>query len=57
MSIEQVYILIALVSLCILFSIMSFCFGYIQGFKKSKEIDDKIMEEISNKRGIKYGRK
>ena len=31
------------------FIIFSYCIGYVKGFKKSKEIDDKILEELACK--------
>ena len=30
----------------IIITIISFCIGYVRGFKRSKEIDDKIISEI-----------
>lgn len=33
----------------IIIIIISFCIGYVRGFKRSKEIDDKIISEIGAK--------
>lgn len=46
---ETKMIIISVIALAILFSIISFCIGYVKGFKKSKEIDDKIFRELSGK--------
>ena len=37
---------VGIISIFIAFIIISFCIGYIKGFKKSKEIDDKILQEM-----------
>lgn len=46
---EQKMIIVALILFAIFFIGLSFCIGYVKGFKKSKEIDDKIIEELSEK--------
>lgn len=34
------------IACAIIIAIISFCIGYVKGFKRSKEIDDKIISEI-----------
>lgn len=46
---EQKMIIVTIITIAIIFIILSFCFGYLKGFKKSKEIDDKIIEELRDK--------
>lgn len=41
-----VYIMVSVISLSIFFIGLGYCIGYVKGFKKSKEIDDKIIEEL-----------
>lgn len=36
----------SIVCAIIIIVIISFCIGYVRGFKRSKEIDDKIISEI-----------
>lgn len=36
----------SIVCAIIIIAIISFCIGYVKGFKRSKEIDDKIISEI-----------
>lgn len=46
---EQKMIIVTIITISIILIILSFCFGYLKGFKKSKEIDDKIIEELRSK--------
>lgn len=46
---ETKMVMLTIIALAILFIITSFCIGYIQGFKKSKKIDDKIIDELRDK--------
>lgn len=48
-KITLVYIMVSVICLSITFIGISYCIGYVKGFKKSKEIDDKIIEELINK--------
>ena len=42
--------IVAVIVLCaILFIIPSYFIGFLQGFKKAKEIDNKIIDELTNK--------
>ena len=49
MYIEERMFMVAALLFTVGFIILSYCIGYIKGFKKSKEIDDKILEELSSK--------
>lgn len=42
----KVYVVGSIVCAIIIIAIISFCIGYVKGFKRSKEIDDKIISEI-----------
>ena len=41
--------ILLIIIIAIYFAFFSFCVGYIIGFKKSKEIDDKIIDELLRK--------
>lgn len=43
---EQKMIMVAVILFEIFFIILSFCVGYIKGFKKCKKIDDEIIEKL-----------
>ena len=40
---------VGIISFILSFIIISFCIGYIKGFKKAKAIDDEILRKISSK--------
>lgn len=44
--------IIVIIVFIIFFIILSFCIGYIKGFRKSKEIDDIIINDLFNKYNI-----
>ena len=46
---EQKMFMVTFIFVAIFLIILSFCIGYVRGFKKSKEIDDKIIKELSAK--------
>jgi len=49
----QKMIMIATIAFAIFLIILSFCVGYIKGFKKSKQIDDEIIEKLKKRLAIK----
>jgi uncharacterized protein YneF (UPF0154 family) len=46
---EQKMIMVTVIALAILLIILSFCVGYIKGFKKSKQIDDEIIKKLGER--------
>lgn len=46
---EEKMIMIAIILFAILCIVMSYCIGYVKGFKKMKKIDDEIIKELTNK--------
>lgn len=50
---EQRMIIVSIIALSILFIVLSYFIGYVKGFKKSKEIDNKIIDELVNKYNLK----
>ena len=46
---EERMFMVAALLFAVSFIILSYCIGYIKGFKKSKAIDDQILEELVNK--------
>jgi hypothetical protein len=49
---ENKMIMVAIILFAIGFIVLSYCIGYIKGFKKMKEIDDKIIEELKSKYSV-----
>ena len=42
---EEKMIMVTIILFAIGFIVFSYCVGYVKGFKKMKEIDDKILKE------------
>ena len=42
-------IIVRVIALVVFVVTLSFCIGYVRGFKKSKEIDDIIIAELAEK--------
>ena len=50
---EERMFMVAALLFAVGFIILSYCIGYIKGFKKAKAIDDQILEELA----VKYNKK